>query len=221
MLLQSAVRPIATAVLRLAFWPTVEGRDNVPRRGPVIFAVNHISALDSFLISPLSPRRVAFMAKSEYFVRRGALGWLMRTALVGTDAIPVSRTDSRSALGSLDVAAAHLAKGGAFGIHPEGSRSRDGRLYRGRTGVAWLALETGAAVVPVAVSGTDRILPVGARIPRPGRITVRFGQPLHFDGSEGKTANQARRVVTDKIMDAIAKLSDQERASSYADLPTD
>ncbi|NUO58486.1 MAG: 1-acyl-sn-glycerol-3-phosphate acyltransferase [Hamadaea sp.] len=218
-MLQSAVRPVATALLRLAFWPTVEGRENVPRRGPVIFAVNHVSALDSFLISPLSPRRVSFMAKSEYYERPGVTGRLLRNVMLGIDAIPVSRTQSRAALGSLDAARALLAKGGAFGIHPEGSRSRDGRLYRGRTGVAWLALETGAPVVPVAVLGTARILPVGARIPRFGRVTVRFGQPLYFDGSEGRTANQARRSVTDDIMDAIAKLSGQERVPAY--LPTD
>ncbi|NUR69670.1 MAG: 1-acyl-sn-glycerol-3-phosphate acyltransferase [Hamadaea sp.] len=220
-MLQSAVRPLATALLRAAFWPIVEGRENVPRRGPVIFAVNHISALDSFLISPLSPRRVAFLAKSEYYERKGLGGKILRTVMHGIDAIPVSRTQSRAALGSLDAARALLAKGGAFGIHPEGSRSRDGRLYRGRTGVAWLALESGSPVVPVAVLGTDRILPVGAKLPRFGRVTVRFGHPLYFDGSEGKTPNQARRVVTDDIMDTIAKLSQQERASTYADLPTD
>jgi 1-acyl-sn-glycerol-3-phosphate acyltransferase len=221
MLLQKGVRPLTAALLRLAYWPHVEGREYVPRRGPVIFAVNHISALDSFLISPLSPRPVAFLAKSEYFERRGLLGRLLRTTLTGIDAIPVSRTDSRAALGSLDAARAVLARGGAFGIHPEGSRSRDGRLYRGRTGVAWLALETGAPVVPVAVIGTDRILPVGARLPRLGRITVRFGQPQYFDATAFKNANQARRAVTDDIMDAIAKLSGQERAPTYADLPAD
>jgi len=221
-LLQKTVRPVATAVLRLAFRPIVEGRDNVPRRGPVIFAVNHISALDSFLISPLSPRRVAFLAKSEYFERKGVTGRLLRNMMNGIDAIPVHRSDSRAALGSLDAARALLAKGGSFGIHPEGSRSRDGRLYRGRTGVAWLALETGAPVVPVAVIGTDRILPVGARLPRFGRITLRFGQPMYFDASTaGRTANQARRSATDDIMDAIWKLSGQERASTYADLPAE
>lgn len=218
MLLQTGVRPALAPLLRLVYRPDVQGRDHVPHRGPVIFAVNHLSALDSFLIPLVSPRPVAFLAKAEYFERPGLTGWLLRACLTGIDAIPVDRRDGKAAQASLDAARQVLAEGRAFGIHPEGSRSRDGRLYRGRTGVAWLALQTGAPVIPVAVLGTDRIQPVGAKIPRLGRIIVRFGQPMYFAIAPGQTANQGRRAVTDEIMAAIARLSEQDQAQAYADL---
>lgn len=219
MLLQAGIRPILIPLFRLAYRPHVEGRHHVPKRGPVILAANHLSALDSFVIPLVAPRPVAFLAKAEYFQRPGLTGGLLRTVLTGIDAIPVHRRDHRAAQDSLHTARQVLAEGRVFGIHPEGSRSRDGRIYRGRTGVAWLALDSGAPVVPVAVLGTDRIQPVGARLPRPGRITVRFGQPLTFRSGEGHTGNQIRRAVTDEIMSAIGQLSEQERANAYADLP--
>ncbi|MEU3456425.1 lysophospholipid acyltransferase family protein [Micromonospora sp. NPDC006766] len=202
---------------RLVYRPVVEGRENVPERGPVILAANHLSFLDSVVIPLLAPRPVAFLAKAEYFRRPGFRGWLIRTCLTGVDAVPVPRGGHRAAQESLEVALGVLAAGRAFGIHPEGSRSRDGRLYRGRTGVAWLALASGAPVVPVAVAGTDRIQPVGARLPRIGRITVRFGTPLHFTPPSG-SVGQARRAVTDEIMAAIQELSGQELAESYNEL---
>jgi 1-acyl-sn-glycerol-3-phosphate acyltransferase len=158
---------------------------------------------------------VSFLAKQEYFRPGGPRQWLIRTFFTGIDAIPVTRGGYRAAQESLAAALRVLEDGGAFGIHPEGSRSRDGRLYRGRTGVAWLAIASGAPVVPVAVLGTDRILPVGARFPRPGRVIVRFGVPLRFappaDGRQGP----ARRAATDEIMAAIAALSGQEHAGEY------
>ena len=192
----------------LLFRPTVEGRENVPVTGPVILAANHLSILDSMVIPLLAPRPIAFLAKGEYF-RRGRLTRPLFTALA---AVPVERGGHRAAQESLETALAVLAGGGAFGIHPEGSRSRDGRLYRGRTGVGWLALASRAPVVPVAVLGTERAMAVGARMPRPARITVRFGAPMRFTGDPGA---KARRTVTDDIMAAIQALSGQEPAGVY------
>ncbi|WP_027342152.1 lysophospholipid acyltransferase family protein [Hamadaea tsunoensis] len=218
MLLQAGVRAFAVPLFRMVYRPRVEGREHVPRTGAVILAANHISALDSFVIPLVSPRPVAFMAKAEYFVRPGAKGWVTRTFLEGTDAIPISRTEIHTAQDSLDAARTVLTEGRAFGIHPEGSRSRDGRIHRGRTGVAWLALETGATVIPVGVIGTDRLQPVGSKLPRLGRVTVRFGEPLRFTPPDGVNPNKARRAVTDEIMAAIQGLSGQETASGYANL---
>jgi 1-acyl-sn-glycerol-3-phosphate acyltransferase len=214
-LLQKATRAVLVPLSRLAFLPTIEGRHHIPRKGPVIFAVNHLSFVDSFLVPLMTPRSVAFLAKSEYFQRPGVIGGLTRACLLGIDAIPVQRGANRAAQASLESALEVLAAGGAFGIHPEGSRSRDGRLYRGRTGVAWLALTSGAPVIPVALLGTHKIQPVGKRLPRPGRITVRFGAPLRFQ-HRGEAGNaRLRRAVTDEIMAAIASLSGQEQAGRF------
>ncbi|MEV4542949.1 lysophospholipid acyltransferase family protein [Micromonospora echinaurantiaca] len=219
MLLQATVRRVIAPLARLLYRPVVEGRENVPRRGPVILAANHLSFIDSVVIPLVAPRPVAFLAKAEYFRRPGLRGWLTRTCLTGIDAIPVQRGGHREARASLQLALDVLAQGRAFGLHPEGSRSRDGRIYRGRTGVAWLALASGAPVVPVAVLGTDRIQPIGARLPRLGKVTVRFGAPLRFTQPAG-SVGQARRAVTDEIMAAIRDLSGQEPADGYNDLTT-
>ena len=218
MLLQAVTRLLLAPIARVIFRPVVEGRDNVPRNGPVILAANHLSFIDSIVIPLVSPRSVAFLAKAEYFQQPGLKGWLTRTCLTAIDAIPVPRGGHRAAQTALGTALEVLSDGKAFGIHPEGSRSRDGRIYRGRTGVGWLALASGAPVVPVAVLGTDRIQPVGARVPRLGRITVRFGAPLQFPIPPGGGASRARRVVTDDIMTAIHALSGQELAPGYNDL---
>lgn len=218
-MLPQVARAMLVPLSRLAFRPTVEGREHVPRHGPVILAANHLSVVDSFLIPLVSPRPVAFLAKEEYFTRPGLRGRLLRTTLLGVGAIAVPRGAHRAAQASLETALAVLRDGQAFGIHPEGSRSRDGRLYRGRTGVAWLALASGAPVVPVAVVGTERIQPIGARLPRPGRVTVRFGAPLCFAAPAG-SAGRARREAADAIMAAIGDLSGQQRAPGYNELST-
>jgi 1-acyl-sn-glycerol-3-phosphate acyltransferase len=203
--------PLARVVFRM----TIEGRHHIPRDGAVILAANHLSFIDSFVIPLVTPRPVSFLAKAEYFQHTGVKGWLIRASLL--DAIAVPRGAHRAAQASLELALGVLNDGKAFGIHPEGSRSRDGRLYRGRTGVAWLALASNAPVVPVAVLGTDRVQPVGARFPRLGRITVRFGPPLRFPDPPANAA-QARRMVTDQIMSAIQDLSGQEPAHAYNEL---
>ena len=208
---------LARFVIRPLFWalfrPHVTGREHVPLTGPVILASNHLSFIDSIAIPTLAPRKVAYLAKAEYFTGTGIVGWFSRTLFTALGTLPVERETHRAAQAALDTALAVLKDGGAFGIYPEGTRSRDGRLARGKTGVAWLALTADCPVVPVAVAGTDKAQPVGARWPRPHRISVTFGEPLTFPEQAGMAGNgRARRVVTDRIMQAIGELSGQEKA---------
>jgi 1-acyl-sn-glycerol-3-phosphate acyltransferase len=208
---------IARLVLRplflLVFRPHVRGRENVPASGPFIIASNHLSFIDSMAIPLMSPRRVGYLAKAEYFTTPGVKGWLTKTLFTALGALPVERQTHRAAQEALDTAMTVLNAGGGFGVYPEGTRSRDGRLARGKTGVAWLALTADCPVVPVGITGTDRIQPVGARWPRPRRFTVVFGKPLAFPDHRGKAgSNRSRREVTDTIMEAIAELSGQEKA---------
>jgi 1-acyl-sn-glycerol-3-phosphate acyltransferase len=210
----TVVPPLAKAIWR----PTVEGIENVPLSGPVIVASNHLSFADSLVIPIVAPRQVVFLAKADYFTGTGLKGALIRGWFNGIGMIPVDRDDTRAAIGSLDTALAVLGRGEAFGIYPEGTRSRDGRLYRGRTGVAHLALTSGAPVVPVGLVGTENIQPVGSTLPRLAKVTVRFGAPLHFEGRyDDVPAGRARREVTDEVMAAIAALSGQEEAGAYND----
>ncbi|MGY1774098.1 lysophospholipid acyltransferase family protein [Blastococcus sp. SYSU D00813] len=207
--LRFLLRPLARLLLRAR----VTGQENVPASGAVILASNHLSFIDSMVIPLSAPRRVRYLAKAEYFTTPGLGGWLTRTLFTALGALPVERETSRAAQAALDTALGVLHDGDAFGIYPEGTRSRDGRLARGKTGVAWLALTADCPVVPVAVSGTDRVQPVGATWPRPHRVTVTFGAPLTFPEHRGMARNgRARREVTDRIMLAIADLSGQEKA---------
>jgi 1-acyl-sn-glycerol-3-phosphate acyltransferase len=207
---------IARFVLRPMFLilrPTITGRENVPASGPFIIASNHLSFIDSMAIPLMAPRRVGYLAKAEYFTGSGIGGWLTRTLFTALGALPVHRDTHRAAQEALDTAMTVLRAGGGFGIYPEGTRSRDGRLARGKTGVAWLALTADCPVVPVGITGTDRIQPVGASWPRPHRFTVVFGKPLTFPEHRGKAGNgKARREVTDRIMNAIAALTGQEKS---------
>jgi 1-acyl-sn-glycerol-3-phosphate acyltransferase len=205
---------------RLIYRPTIEGADQVPSSGPVILASNHLSFVDSMVIPLVAPRRVAYLAKAEYFTGKGLLGRPQRALVSTLGGIPVDRGTARSALGSLDAALEVLQAGQMFGIYPEGTRSRDGRLYRGRTGVAWLAFQSGAPVVPVGLIGTEAIMPVGSRLPRVRRVTIRFGAPLTFETLQTEYPPAvARRIATDAIMDAIAELTGQPRAPTYNALP--
>jgi 1-acyl-sn-glycerol-3-phosphate acyltransferase len=214
-LLPTVLRAAMIPLSRLAFRPEVHGVANVPRQGPVILAANHLSFVDSFLIPLMTPRRVSFLAKQEYFEGGSPRQWATRTFFSSLDAIGVPRDGFRAAQEALEIALQVLQDGGAFGIHPEGSRSRDGRLYRGRTGVAWLAMASGAPVIPAAILGSDRIQPIGARLPRPGKIVVKFGEPMHFALPPGVRPGPARRTATDEIMAAIARLSGQPLAGVY------
>ena len=206
-----------------AIWrPTVRGLEHVPRTGGVILASNHLSFVDSVVIPSVAPRKVVFLAKSDYFTGPGLRGMASRVWFEGLGMLPVDRDDTQAAIDSLDTALEVLGKGEAFGIYPEGTRSRDGRLYRGRTGVAHLALTAGVPVVPVGLQGTDKIQPVGSRFPKLAKVTVKFGRPLDFTGrADGVPLGRARREVTDEIMAAIQALSGQEPAGVYNERASD
>ena len=210
--MHGVVPPLARAIWR----PTVEGLEHVPPTGPVILASNHLSFVDSVVIPCVVPRKVVFLAKSDYFTGSGLKGAVQRIWFEGLGMLPVDRDDSRAAIASLDTALEVLSRGEAFGIYPEGTRSRDGRLYRGRTGVGHLALTARCPVVPVGLIGTESIQPVGSNRPRLAHITVRFGEPLDVAGQyDGVPLGRARREVTDMIMAAIEKLTGQEPAGVY------
>ncbi len=213
---RTAVTPIA----RMIYRPRVEGRENVPRSGPVIFASNHLSFIDSIAIPVAAPRPVQFLAKSSYFEGTGMKGTLMRTFFQSIGAVPVKRGAGQAALDALDQQRKLLDEGLAVALYPEGTRSTDGRLYKGRTGVAFLALQTGAPVVPVGLIGTDRVMPVGASLPSMReRVTVRFGEPLDLSVHGPAASGKARRLATDEIMAAIHGLSGQELAGIYNEPP--
>jgi 1-acyl-sn-glycerol-3-phosphate acyltransferase len=212
----AVLRIVLTVLMRLLWRVRVDGLDNVPRGGGFIIASNHLSFIDSVLIPVVLPRRVAFLAKAEYFEGRGLRGLASRLWFQGLGAVPVRRGSHGEAMASLQVALQVLRDGDGFGIYPEGTRSRDGRLYRGRTGVAWLALASGAPVVPVGLVGTDRVQPVGARFPRLAPVTVRVGPALTADAYRSLPAGAARRRMTDDVMAAVASLSGQEVAPGYA-----
>lgn len=210
---------IMAPIARLLFRPTITGRENIPKTGPVILASNHLSFVDSLVIPLTAPRRVQFLAKSTYFTGTGLAGWISRTFLTSIGAVRVERGAGQAAQDALDAGRRILESGSAFAIYPEGTRSLDGRLYKGRTGVAWLALTTGAVVVPVGLVGTQEIQPVGAKVPRIRKIRVAFGEPIdvstHGSGESGK----ARRLATDEIMAGIHALSGQELAGIYNEAP--
>jgi 1-acyl-sn-glycerol-3-phosphate acyltransferase len=217
-LLHRVVPPVAKVVWR----PTVVGLENVPATGGVILASNHLSFADSVVIPVVVPRTVVFLAKSDYFTGPGVKGALTRAWFEGLGMLPVDRDDTKAAIASLDTALAVLARGDAFGIYPEGTRSRDGRLYRGRTGVAHLALTAGVPVVPVGLVGTQDLQPVGSNLPRLARVTVRFGTPISPVGEyDDVPVGRARRELTDRVMAAIGELSGQEPAGVYNERPSD
>ena len=214
-MLYTLTRKILGPVARLLYRPVIEGRENIPRTGPLLLASNHLSFVDSIVIPLVTPRRVVFLAKSEYFTGHGMRGALKRWMFTAVGCVPIRRGTAGAAQEALDSALEILRDGLAFGIYPEGTRSRDGRLYRGRTGVAWLALTAGCPVVPVGLSGTQDIQPVGSRVPRIRKITIRFGKPLDFSYLQGTRPGLARREATDAVMAAIHELSGQELVAHY------
>ena len=204
---------------RLLFRPVVLGKRNVPKTGAVLIASNHLSFIDSVVITLVAPRSVSFLAKSEYFTGTGFKGWLSRSFFTGIGAIPVERGAGHAAQDALDAGLAVLNGGGAFAIYPEGTRSRDGRLYRGRTGVAWLALNSEAAIIPVALTGTQNIQPPGSNRIHLARVTVQFGEALDLRRHGAATSGRARREATDEVMKAIQAMSGQEFAGEYNEPP--
>jgi 1-acyl-sn-glycerol-3-phosphate acyltransferase len=204
--------------LKIVFRPWSRGRRNVPRRGPVILVSNHLSFSDHFFGPLPLPRKVVFLAKAEYFTGKGLKGLVSRAFFYGVGQIPIDRTGGEASERALRSGLRVLAEGNVLGIYPEGTRSPDGRLYRGRTGVARLALESRAPVVPCAMMHTFEFLPPGSRNPRfrvrPGAV---FGPPMEFSRYYGReTDREALRAVTDEIMAEIAKLSGQEYVNLYA-----
>jgi 1-acyl-sn-glycerol-3-phosphate acyltransferase len=221
-LLYTASRAALRTTMRLGSRPVVEGLEHIPPEGAVLLAANHLSFIDSIVIPCVVPRRVTFLAKSEYFEGTGLRGAVVRTWFEANGAIPVNRDGEGDTQASLRAALSVLEKGWALGVYPEGTRSRDGRLYRGRPGVAWLALTAQCPVVPVGLIGTDKVQPIGARVPRPHRIGVKFAPPLHpADYAGARSASRARAALTNDLMDAIAGLTGQPRAAEYNQRPTE
>jgi 1-acyl-sn-glycerol-3-phosphate acyltransferase len=205
-------------LMRLAWRPRVTGLEHVPETGAAIFASNHLSVVDSFIIPSVLTRPLYYLAKDEYFNNPGLIGVLQREVMLGLNQIPVDRSGGRASLMALDAALPVLREGKALGIFPEGTRSPDGRLYRGRPGVAKLALDARAAIVPVGVLGTERVQPIGARIPRLGpTVEIRFGKPLDLSPwSDAKPESRTYRDITAGLMAEIAALTGQEYVGRYA-----
>ena len=219
-MLQLLLRLVLAPVARLIYRPRVEGAHKVPLTGPVIIAANHRAVVDTFVIPIVTPRPVSFLGKAEYFTGRSPKARVVAAFLRGLNYVPVERGNAMAGMAALEAARKVLERDGAFGIYPEGTRSLDGRLHRGHTGVGALALTTGAKVVPVALSGTEKMLPRGKHFPRLAKVTVRFGEPLDFRRYEGLESSPAiRRAVTDEIMYAILELSGAEYVDSYHKRP--
>lgn len=197
-----------------AFRPKVKGLRNVPGKGPVIIASNHLSFSDSIFMPLVVPRKVTFLAKSEYFTSPGPKGLLKKLTFIALGQVPVDRSGGRRSEAALLTGLKILAEGNCLGIYPEGTRSPDGRLYKGRTGIARLAIESGAPVIPVAMSNTDKIQPTGKIIPNLHRVGMIFGEPMYFEGDS--TDLQYLRVVTDQIMKTIQEMSGQVYIDIYA-----
>ena len=196
--------------------PKVAGMENIPAAGAAILASNHLSFIDSMYLPLMIDRPVVFPAKAEYFAAKGPLGRLWAAYLRSTNQLEMNRDGARSAQATLEAALDLLRAGELFGFYPEGTRSPDGRLYRGRSGIGWLALNSGAPVIPVAMMGTRKMLPPGAPVPRPTRIEIRIGKPLEFGHLAGEPPARARRTVADEVMRAIGELSGQEYVHEYA-----
>ncbi|MER2135367.1 MAG: lysophospholipid acyltransferase family protein [Arthrobacter sp.] len=204
-------------VVNLLFRPWVKGMDNVPATGPAILVSNHLSFSDSIFLPLAVPRPVSFLAKSEYFTGRGIKGKLTAAFFRLTNQLPIDRSGGAASEAALRAGVKVLEGGNLLGIYPEGTRSPDGRLYRGKTGVAKMALQTGVPVIPVAMIGTDKVQPIGRRIPNIRRIGIIVGEPLDFSRYAGMENDRfVQRSVTDEIMYELMRLSGQEYVDVYA-----
>jgi len=202
--------------MTLGWRPQVEGLENIPRTGGAIVAGNHLSVADELFLGAVVPRHIAFWAKAEYFRGGGVGGTITKFVMHGLGAIKVERGGGRAALTAFDGAIPVLKAGDMVAVYPEGTRSPDGRLYRGRTGVARLAVAAGVPVIPVGMLGTDKVQPIGQRFPRlgQGKVTIKFGTPIPTVGrSDDRTA---LRELTDEVMAEIQKLTGQEYVPRYA-----
>jgi 1-acyl-sn-glycerol-3-phosphate acyltransferase len=205
-------------VVRGLWRPWTDGLENIPTDGPAVLASNHLSVVDSVFLPILSPREITFLAKAEYFAGEGLRGRATAAFMRGVRQIPVERGNGRAALSALEIALAVLRDGGLFGIYPEGTRSPDGKLHRGHTGIARIVLEAGVPVIPVAMINTDKVQPIGSRMPRLGHaIGVRVGPALDYSARAAGPRNpKLLREITDDIMAHIRRLSGQDYVDRYA-----
>jgi len=210
-------RVIAGPFLHTIWRPKLTGAQHVPASGGAILAANHLSVVDSVFLPLMMDRGVTFSAKSEYFTASGPAARLWAAYLKATNQLQMDRDGARAAQATLEAALALLQAGNLFGIYPEGTRSPDGRLYRGRPGVGWLALKSGLPVIPVGMVGTRRVLPPGSVVPRPGRIEIRIGAPLSFPPEVlGAAPGKARQLIAERVMTEIQKLTGQEYVHMFA-----
>jgi 1-acyl-sn-glycerol-3-phosphate acyltransferase len=204
-------------LLKAIFRPWIVGRRNVPAEGAAILASNHLSFIDSVFLPLMIDRPMSFLAKSDYFTGKGLKGWATRMFMKGTGQIPIDRTGGKASEASLNTGLQVLGRGDLLGIYPEGTRSPDGRLYRGRTGLARMALEAHVPVIPVVMVDTDTVMPIGRRIPRVGRVGMVIGEPLDFSRFAGMEGDRyILRSVTDEIMVALQRLGEQTYDDVYA-----
>ncbi|MDQ3761041.1 MAG: 1-acyl-sn-glycerol-3-phosphate acyltransferase [Actinomycetota bacterium] len=204
-------------LMRLTCHPHVQGAEHIPERGGAILASNHLAVADSFFLPLVIRRRVTFLAKREYFTTPGLRGWLKRQFFSAAGQVPIDRSSASAAQAALDTGVRLLAQGKLLGIYPEGTRSPDGRLYKGKTGVARMALEAGVPVIPVVMVGTDKVSPAGTKMWRPHPVEVRFGPPLDFSRYAVLAGDRfVERSMVDEIMYALMDLSGQEYVDMYA-----
>ena len=199
------------------FRPWTRGLENIPAEGPVILASNHLSFVDSIFLPLIVDRRVVFLAKSEYFTGKGLKGWLTRVFFEASGQLPIDRSGGKASEASLNTGLRVLSEGKVLGIYPEGTRSPDGVLYRGRTGIARMVLEAGVPVVPVAMIGTAEVMPIGSKLPKIRRIGMVIGEPLDFSRFNGLESDRfILRSVTDEIVYELMRLGGQEYEDVYA-----
>jgi 1-acyl-sn-glycerol-3-phosphate acyltransferase len=204
-------------LLRVFTRPKVEGLENLPKSGGVLLASNHLAVIDSFSLPLMIPRRMTFPAKREYFTGPGVKGKLKKWFFAGAGAVPIDRSSGSAATAALETCTRLLKEGWVVGIYPEGTRSPDGRLFKGKTGVARIALQAKVPVVPVAMIGTNRVNPIGSKMWYPHKVTIRIGKPLYFDRYEGLDGDRfVERSITDEIMYDLMDLSGQEYVDVYA-----
>ena len=205
------VKAVLAPILRVLFRPRVTGAENLPADGGAILAGNHTTFLDNFIIPLVVPRKVTFLAKSDYFTGGGVKGLLQKTFFSGVGMIPIDRSGGAASEAALRTGLKVLRRGELLGLYPEGTRSPDGRLYRGKTGVARMALEVGVPVVPVGLVGMFALQPAGRRWPKLGKVEVRIGRPLDFSRYAGLEGDRfVLRSITDEIMYELMVLSGQE-----------
>jgi 1-acyl-sn-glycerol-3-phosphate acyltransferase len=208
---------VAGPLLKTVFRPWVSGVENIPKTGGVILASNHLSVIDSVILPLVIERRIYFLAKSDYFTGKGFKNWAVKHFLLGTGMIPIDRSGGKASEASLNTGLDVLAKGQVLGIYPEGTRSPDAKMYRGRTGVARMILEANVPVVPVAMMDTEKVMPIGSKLPKVRRIGIVFGEPLDFSRFQGLEGDRfILRSVTDEIMYELSRISGQEYVDVYA-----